>query len=144
MMDGHDGFADVIGGNDIDAIGRAKRKDRQTGKYAESLNHIELRGFGPPAIAQYDGRTKNCARDIGEQLMNHVLAEFFRAGVGIVIRARPIDSGVFVNHFVLARSSDRDRGDVRKAPQPVVILRTASELNDFKRAAQIHVEALLF
>ena len=76
--------------------------------------------------------------------MHHVLAEFFGARIGIVIRTVPIDRAVFLNDFVLARSRDRHRGNMRKAAQPVPILRAPRKLNHLERATQIYIHALLF
>ena len=76
--------------------------------------------------------------------MDHVFAEFFSTGVGIVVGALPIDGGIFVNDFVLAGSGDSDSRYVGETAQAMMILRSASELNYFERATQIHIEALLF
>ena len=50
--------------------------------------------------------------DIGEQLVDHVLAEFFSARVGVVVGAVPVDGGVFGDDFVLAVAGDGDGGNV--------------------------------
>ncbi len=75
--------------------------------------------------------------------MNHVLAELFGAGVGIVVGTRPVDGSVFGDDLVLAFACNRDRRNVGVTKNAVAILRAAGQLNYFQAAAQIYVEALL-
>ena len=144
LMNVHDGTADVIGGNDVDPIVGSERKYRKAGEDAEGLYHVELGSFGAAAVTENDGRAKNGARNFGQKLVHHVLAEFLGAGVRIVIGAGPIDGGVFLDDFVLAGAGDGYGGDVGKAAEAVMILGAAGELNHLESAAQIYVEALLF
>jgi hypothetical protein len=144
LMDGHDRFADVVRRDNVDSIVRAQRKDRQAREQIKSLHHIELRGFRAAAIAHYDGWAKNCARHIRQKLGDHVLAKFLGACVWIVIRAGPIDGGIFGYDFVPAMTSNGHRGDVGIAAQSLTVLHAARELNYFQGTAQIDVEALLF
>jgi len=46
--------------------------------------------------------------------------------------------------FVFSFSRNGNGGNVRIAAQTVAILRAARELNDFERASQVDVQALLF
>src|SRR5207249_11182366 len=71
------------------------------------------------------------------------LAKFLGAGVGIVIRAGPVDGHVFGDDFVFSLSRDRDGGNMRVAAQSVAVLSAARELNDFERASQVDIQALL-
>src|SRR5258706_4019681 len=112
LVDSYDGFAYVIRGNDVNTIGGLEGKNGKTGENAEALDHVELRGFGTAAVAKNDGGTKNRARHVGEQLVDHVFAEFFGAGVGIVIGARPVNGSVFLDDFILARASNGHGGDM--------------------------------
>src|SRR6266404_7987998 len=128
LVNGDDRFTDVVGGNDVNAIRGLERKNRQTGENAERLHHVKLRGFRATAIAEHDSGTENGARDIGEQLVDHVFAEFFGARVGIVVGALPIDGGVFLYDFVLACSCDSYGRHVRKTAQAMVVLGSASKL----------------
>ena len=73
-----------------------------------------------------------------------MLAEFFRARIRIVVGAVPVDRSVLGNHFVAAVARHGDGGNLAEAAQAVRVLRAASELRDFQRAAQIHVEAAFF
>ena len=77
----------------------------------------------------------------GKQLANHVLAEFFGARVGIVVRAVPIDGRIFLDHFIRAVPGDRDGAHMAEPPQAVLVARAHGQLNHFERAAQIHVQA---
>ena len=143
LMNGHDCFADVVGRHDVDFILGTERKNRHLSENVESLDHIELRSLRPAAVSHNDGGTKKRLGHIGEKLIGHVLAEFLGARVGIVIGAGPVDGGVFGDDFVFSFSRDGDGGNVRIAAQAVAILSTAGELNDFERASQVDVEALL-
>ena len=139
-----DGLRNVVHRNDIDPVGRAKRQNRQARKKYECADHVELRRFRAAAVAQHDARTKHGSRNIGQQFPHHVLAEFFRARIGIVVGAVPVDGSVFGNHFVAAVPRHGDGGNLAEAAQAVRVLRAASELRDFQSAAQIHVEAAFF
>ncbi len=108
------------------------------------MNHIELRSLRAAAVAQNDGGAENGLGHVGQKLIAHVLAEFLGARVGIVIRARPIDRGVFGYDFVFSFARNGNGGNVRIAAQAVAILRAARELNDFECASQVDVQALLF
>ncbi len=99
---------------------------------------------GAAAVAQHDAGTKNGARHVGEKFAHHVLAEFFRARVRIVVGAVPVNRSVFGDDFVAARARHGDGGDLAEAAQAVGVLRAAGQLRDFQRAAQIHVEAAFF
>ena len=70
--------------------------------------------------------------------------EFFRARVGIVIGAVPIDGSVLGDHFVAALSGHGHGRNLAEAAQAVGIVRAAAELRDFQRAAQVHVQAGFF
>ncbi len=76
--------------------------------------------------------------------MDHVLAEFFGAGVGIVVGAIPVDRGVFLDYFVRALAGDGNRADVAEAAEAVLVAGALGELDDFERAAEIYVEAAFF
>ena len=73
-----------------------------------------------------------------------MFAEFFRAGVRIVVGAIPIDRGVFLNYFVGALSGDGYRADVAEAAEAVLVAGALGELDDFEGAAEIYVEATFF
>ena len=94
LMQRDDGFRHIVHRDDIDPVGRAERQDRQSGKKHERADHVELRRFRAAAVAQHDARAKNRARHIGEQFAHHVLAEFFRARIRIVVGTVPVDRGV--------------------------------------------------
>jgi len=143
-VNGDNRLANIIGGHDINSVGWTKRKNRETCEHAERLDHIKLRGFGAAAVTEHDGRAKNGALHVRKKLMDHVFAEFFGAGVWVVVGAPPIDGVIFLDDFVLTGAGDGDGGDVGKAAQTVMVLCAAGQLNHFKRAAQIYVEALLF
>ena len=144
LMQRDDRFGDIVHRDDIDPIGRAKRQNRQAREKHERANHVELRRFGAAAVAEHDARTKHGSRNVGEQFPHHVLAEFFRARVRVVVGAVPVDGSVFGHHFVAALARDGDGGNLAEAAQAVRILRAARELRDFQSAAQIHVEAAFF
>ena len=141
LVQRRDRVRDEIDGNDVDAIGRAEGKRRKPREKNESAHHIELVRFRAAAVAQHDAGAENRARHVRKQLADHVLAEFFRARVGIVIRAVPIDGRVFLDHFVGALAGNGDGAHVAEAAQAVIVARAHRQLNHFERAAQIHVEA---
>ena len=144
LMNGDDGFGDVVRGHDVDSIVGTQRKNREAGQDVEGLHHVELRSFGAAAVAHYDRGTEDGARHVGQQLVHHVLAEFLGACVGIVVGAGPVDRGVFGDDLVLALAGYGDGGYVRIAQDTVAILRAAGQLDYFQAAAEIDVEALLF
>ena len=134
----------VIHGNDIHLVRCAEGKRRKTGEKDECANHIELVCFRPAAIAENDARAENSARHIGQQLADHVLAEFLGSRVGIVIRAIPIDGFVFLHDLVRAVTGHGDRADVAETAQSVIVAGARSELDHFERAAEVHVQAAFF
>src|SRR5271163_4364064 len=73
-----------------------------------------------------------------------MLAEFFCARVGVVVGAIPIDRSVFLNYLVGTLAGDGDGADVTEAAQAVLVAGALGELDDFERAAKIHVEAAFF
>ncbi len=143
-MNRDNSLAYIIRRNDVDAVVGAQRQHRKAREDAERLNHIKLRRFGFAAVAQNDCRAENSPRNVRQKLMHHVFAEFLGARVGIVIRARPVDRFIFAHNFILPRAGNRNRRNVRVTPQAVVILNPARQLNDFKRATQIHIQTLSF
>ena len=80
----------------------------------------------------------------GKQLARHVLAEFFRARVRIVIGTVPLNRAIFRHDFVAALARDCDRADFAEAPQPVIVLRMPRQCQHFQRAAQIHIQTAFF
>ena len=51
LMNGHDGFADVIGRHDIDFILRTQGKNKHLRQNVERLQHIELRSLRAAAVS---------------------------------------------------------------------------------------------
>ena len=143
LMNRHDGLADVVRRYDVDFIVRAQGKNRHLRQNMERLNHLELRSLLAAAVAENDGGAENCLGHIGQELIRHVFAEFLGARIGIVIRARPIDRGLFRYDFIFPFARNRNRGNVRIAAKAVAILPAARELNDFECASQVDVQALL-
>src|SRR6267142_3346492 len=94
--------ADVVRGDNVNSIVGPQRENREACKGVERLHHIELRGLRAAGIAEDDGGAENGTGYIGKKLMDHVLAEFFRASVGIVVRAVPVNRSVLGDDFVLA------------------------------------------
>src|ERR1700733_8533785 len=135
LMQRGDGVGDEIHGADINAI---------AGEEDEGADHVELIGFGPAAIAQDDAGAEDGALNVWQQLANHVLAEFFGAGVRIVVGTVPIYCSVFLDYFVGTVSCDCYGADVAKAAQAVLVASALSELDDFESATKINVEAAFF
>ncbi len=59
LMDGDDRFSDEIDIDDVDLIGRSKRKRRKPCQKDERAHHVELGGFRVPAVAQNDARPED-------------------------------------------------------------------------------------
>ena len=89
---------------------------------------------------------KTVALDVGEQFApHHVFAEFFRARVGIVVGAVPINRGIFGNDFVAALARHGHGRNLAESAQAVRVPGPAGgELDDFQCAAQVHREAAFF
>ena len=144
LMQRGDGVGDEIHRDDINAIAGAEGEHGEAGEKDEGADHVELIGFGAAAIAQDYARTENCALHVWQQLADHVLAELFGAGIGIVIRAVPVYRVVFLDDFVRALAGYGYRADVAEAAQAVLVTGALGELDDFESAAQIYVEAAFF
>src|ERR1017187_8909847 len=144
LMQRGDGARDIVHRNDIDAIGRAEGKCGKSGEEDEGANHFELVRFRAPAVAEHDARTKYRARNIREQLADHVLAEFLGPGVRVVVRAAPIDRCVFRDDLIRSMASDGDGTDVAEAPQAVLVTGASRKLDHFERPPKIYVQAAFF
>ena len=88
--------------HNVDLVMRTKRQHRQPCQKHERPHHVELRRLRIAAVPQHDTRPENRQRHVRQQLAHHVLAEFFRPRIRIVIRALPLDRPVFHNNFVAA------------------------------------------
>src|SRR5258705_9862110 len=108
LMQGDHGFRNVVDGNDIDTVGRAKWQDWKSSEKNERANHIELRCFGSAAVAPHNTGTKDSARYVREQFAHHMLAEFFCARVRDVVGTIPVDRSVLADNFVAAMSGYGD------------------------------------
>ena len=75
----------------------------------------------------------------GSKLPHHVLAEFLRAGVRIVVRTIPIDRRVFLDHFVGAMTCHGDGAHVAEAAEAMLFARAHRKLYHLERAAQIYI-----
>src|SRR5215470_10709899 len=95
LMDGDNCLANIVGGNDVDAVVRAQWKYRQPRQDVKSLHHIELGGLGSPAITHNDRWAKNGTGYVWQKLGDHVLTKLFCARVRIVVGAIPVDGGIF-------------------------------------------------
>src|SRR6266536_6260198 len=95
--------------DDVHVIARTQWKRRQSCEEHKGAYHVELRSLGAATVTKHDAGSENCLWYVGQKLTNHVLAEFFCARVGIVVRAVPVDGIVFGDHFILALSRHRDR-----------------------------------
>ena len=73
-----------------------------------------------------------------------MLAEFLSASIRIVVRAVPVDRSIFGDDVALPLARDRDGAHVAETAQPVVMINLHAELDDFERAAQVHVQAAFF
>jgi hypothetical protein len=142
MQHGHR-FRHVIHRNNIDAVRRAKRQQRQAREKHECADHIELRGFRAAAIAEHDTWTKHGARNIRKKFAHHVLAEFFRARVRIVVGAVPVNGKIFRHHFMAAMARDGHGGNLAEPAQAVGFVCAPRKLRHFQSPAQINVEAAL-
>ena len=123
---------------------RTEGQHRQSRQEHERPHHVELRGLGIAAISQDDAGPENGQRHVRQQLAHHVLAEFFRARIGIIIRALPLNRPVFHNNFVAALSRHRHRAYIRKPLQPVIVVCLPRQLHHFERPAQIHIQTTFF
>ncbi len=79
----------------------------------------------------------------GSSIARHVLAELLRARVGIVVGTVPFDRAILGHDFVAALARHRHRADLAEAPQAVIVLGVPRQVQHFKRAPQIHVQAAL-
>ncbi len=130
--------------HNVNLVMRTKRQHRQSRQESERPHHVELRRLRMPAVPQYDAGPENRQRHVRQQLAHHVLAEFLRPRIGIVIRTIPLNRLIFRNNFVAAFPRHRHRTHVRKPLQPVIILGSARQLHYFQRPAQIHIQTTLF
>ncbi|GBC83338.1 hypothetical protein HRbin10_02485 [bacterium HR10] len=141
LMERDDGVGDEVHRHDIHAIVRTEGQDGEAGQEDEGAHHIELRGGPIAAIPEHDARPKDRARDIGQQLPDHVLAELLRPRVGIVIRAVPINGLILAHDLVAAMAGDSDGAHVAEAAHSMILVGRPSELDDFERAPEIDVQA---
>src|SRR5271154_7517134 len=128
LMESCNCVGDEVHRNDIDAVRGPEGKRWKPGKEHERANHVELIRFWTAAIAQDDAGTKNGARHVRKQLPNHVLAELFCSRVGIVVRAVPIDRGVFLDYLIGALASNGDSTYVAEPAQSVLVARAHGQL----------------
>jgi len=143
LVQHRDGAGYKIDGHDIDFIRGAEGKRRQSRQENKRADHIELVGFRAAAVTKNDARTEDRALNVRQQLPHHVLAEFLRARVRIVVRTIPVDRRVFLDHFVRALASHSHRAHVTEAAQAVIFASAHRELYHFQGAAQVHIEAAL-
>ena len=123
LVQREDRIRNVIHRYDIDPRVWVKRQNGEIPQKDERAHHVELRGFRAAAVSQDDTGAKYRSRHIREQFLNHVLAEFLCARVGIVVGAAPINGAVFVNEFVAAVSRHSDGADLAEPAQPMRIVR---------------------
>src|SRR2546430_13339432 len=122
-------------------VSRGEGKTRQSRQEDKCLDHLELCSLGITAVAEDNAWTEDCERGFRQELPDHVLAELFRAGVGIVVRALPINRPVFNYHFILPLARDCDRTHVAEAAQAVVVVRFLGKEQYLQSAAQVDIEA---
>src|SRR5580700_597294 len=129
--------------HNVNLIRRTKWQRREASEEYECLYHIELSSLRITAIAQDDARPKNCFRRLWQQDSHHVLAEFFRARIRIIIRALPVNRTVLADYFVLPLAGNCDCAHLAEALEPVIVLGVPRESQDFERAPQIYIQAAL-
>ena len=64
LVEGSDRIRHKIHIHNIDSVRGTKWQHGQSCQKHERLDHIELRGFGMPAVAQHDARAENRLRSI--------------------------------------------------------------------------------
>jgi hypothetical protein len=120
--------------DDVNLIVGTKWQGRQPCQENECLDHIELGGFGAPAVPKDDAWTKNRLGGIGQQHPCHVFAEFLGARVGIVIGTIPLDGMIFGDNLVLSLTGDSHRADLAEPAQAMVMLRVPRQGEDLQSA----------
>ena len=95
LMEQDDRACHVVHRDDINFVRGAEWEDGQTGKECKSAHHIELCGLGAAAVPQHNARTEDGPRNIGQELADHMFAEFFGARVRVVVGAVPVNGIVF-------------------------------------------------
>ena len=127
--------------HDVDTRGRTKGKRRKSSQENEGANHVKLIRLRAAAISQHDTGPENRSLNVGQQLPDHVFAEFLCACVRVVIRAVPIDRRIFLHYFVQSLPRNGHGAHVAEPPKPVMVARARGELNHLQRAAQVYVQA---
>src|SRR3984893_1768423 len=144
LMQRDDRFRDVVDGDNIDAVGRSKRQEREACEKNERADHIKLRCFGAAAVAQHDAGSKDSARHLRKEFAYQMLTEFFGARVRIVVGTIPIDRSVLAYNFVAASSRYGDSRNLAESPQTVCVLGAARQLRDLEGPSKIYVKAAFF
>ena len=130
--------------DNVHTIARTQREDRQSCQENERPHHIELSSFCAAAVTENNAGTENGFRHIRQELANHVLAKFFGARIGIVIRAVPVDGIIFSDDLALTLPGHGYRAHVTEAAEAVVVVHLHSQPDYFEGSAQVHVQAALF
>jgi len=127
--------------DDVDPYLRVERHDRQLAQHADGAEHVELSRLPETRVADDTARPEVHARNVRQQLANHVLAELFRARISVEVAPVPVERLVFHDDRMRAHAGNADGRDQAEAPQRVVLLNGARELDHRQRAAQVVVHA---